>query len=178
MRDSLARLTVEQARRDVVKRLALAGNDSAELDARLLVGHTLRLDLTGIIAAASRALTPDEARGLEILVDRRLAGEPVARILGTKEFWGLPLHLSPATLVPRPDTETVVELSLDMLRDGGPNRRERIADVLKQTDAVGYARQRAERFAAEACEQLNEVPPSEFRDILRSLPMWAVRREA
>ena len=47
---------------------------------------------------------------------RRLAGEPVARILGVKEFWGLPLQLSAATLVPRPDTETVVELALEMLR--------------------------------------------------------------
>jgi octaprenyl-diphosphate synthase len=65
-----------------------------------------------------------------------------------------------------------------LLRDGGPHRRERIADVLKKTDAVGYARQRAERFAAEATEQLHDLPPTAFRDILRSLPMWAVRREA
>ena len=64
------------------------------------------LDLTGMIAQAARTLTSDESGRLESFARRRLAGEPVARILGTKEFWGLPLKLSPATLVPRPDTET------------------------------------------------------------------------
>ena len=53
---------------------------------------------------------------LEDLAHRRLGGEPVARILGPREFWGLPLKLSAATPVPRPDTETVVELALEMLR--------------------------------------------------------------
>ena len=78
----------------------------------------LGLDLTGVIAAASRRLTADEAARLEDFARRRLDGEPVARILGLKEFWGLPLKLSAATLVPRPDTETVVELALEMLRAG------------------------------------------------------------
>jgi release factor glutamine methyltransferase len=61
-------------------------------------------------------LSADESIRLEDFARRRLGGEPVARILGTKEFWGLPLTLSAATLVPRPDTETVVELALEMLR--------------------------------------------------------------
>ena len=59
---------------------------------------------------------------LEDFARRRLNGEPVARILGHKEFWGLPLRLSAETLVPRPDTETVVELALEMLRTM-PDRR-------------------------------------------------------
>ena len=78
-----------------------------------------RLDLTGIVTQAARQLTPKRPRGSKHIAQRRLAGEPVARILGAKEFWGLPLQLSPATLVPRPDTETVVELALEMLRAGG-----------------------------------------------------------
>lgn len=65
-----------------------------------------------------------------------------------------------------------------LLHDGGPQRRERIAEVLKSTDAIGYAQQRAERFAAEACEELSDLPTSSYRDILRILPHWAVRREA
>ena len=119
---AFASQTVDTARRALAARFKSAGIDSAELDARLLIGAALNLDLTGMITAASRTLTPDEARRLEAFAHRRLAGEPVARILGTKEFWGLPLHLSPATLVPRPDTETVVELALEMLRDGGAQR--------------------------------------------------------
>ena len=76
----------------------------------------LGLDLTGMIAAAERRVTAAEAARLEDALRRRLAGEPAARIIGIREFWGLPLQLSAATLVPRPDTETVVELALEMLR--------------------------------------------------------------
>ena len=133
----LAAISLDIARRALAARFKSAGIDSAELDARLLVGAVLNLDLTGMITAASRTLTSDEANRLEALAHRRLAGEPVARILGTKEFWGLPLILSPATLVPRPDTETVVELSLEMLRDGGAKDRSlRIADLGTGTGAI------------------------------------------
>jgi release factor glutamine methyltransferase len=133
---ALAGQTVEAARRALAARLQSAGIDSAELDARELIGHALGLDLTGMISAANRALTPDESDRLEVLVKRRLAGEPVARILGHKEFWGLSLSLSPATLVPRPDTETVVELALQMLRDSAANRAPRIADLGTGTGAI------------------------------------------
>jgi release factor glutamine methyltransferase len=71
-----------------------------------------------------------------VLLKRRLAGEPVARILGQKEFWGLRLSLSPATLVPRPDTETVVELALEMLRANPARQGTRIADLGTGTGAI------------------------------------------
>jgi release factor glutamine methyltransferase len=129
--------TVEAARRALTARFKSGGNESAELDARLLVGAVFGLDLTGLITAAHRQLTTDEARRLEEFAQRRLNGEPVARILGHKEFWGLPLKLSPATLVPRPDTETVVELALEMLRAGGAlNRPLRIADLGTGSGAI------------------------------------------
>jgi len=74
---------------------------------------------------------------LEAFARRRLAGEPVARILGLKEFWGLPFRLSTETLVPRPDTETVVELALEMLcalpHSTGPAR---IADIGTGSGAI------------------------------------------
>jgi release factor glutamine methyltransferase len=127
-------ITIEAARRALAARLQSA--ESAELDARELIGHALGLDLTGMISAANRALTPDESDRVEVLVKRRLAGEPVARILGQKEFWGLRLSLSPATLVPRPDTETVVELALQMLRDSVANWAPRIADLGTGTGAI------------------------------------------
>ena len=103
----------------------------------MLVGAMLGLDLTGVIAAANRRLTSDEAKRLEDFTRRRLDGEPVARILGTREFWGLPLKLSAATLVPRPDTETVVELALEMLRAAPrPDHPPRIADIGTGSGAI------------------------------------------
>ena len=129
--------SVETARRALTARFKSAGIESAELDARLLVGAVLGLDLTGLITAARRQLTADESTRLEDFARRRLAGEPVARILGHKEFWGLPLKLSTATLVPRPDTETVVELALEMLRaDGASDRPLRIADLGTGSGAI------------------------------------------
>jgi release factor glutamine methyltransferase len=135
--DSFAGQTVEAARRALTARFKSGDIDSAELDARMLVGAALGLDLTGVIAAASRLLTPDQAIRLQDFTRRRLAGEPVARILGVKEFWGLPLKLSAATLVPRPDTETLVELALEILRDAPrPDRRLRIADIGTGSGAI------------------------------------------
>jgi release factor glutamine methyltransferase len=122
--------TVEAARRALAAQFKSNHIDSAELDARILVGAVLGLDLTGVIAQAARVITLDETTRLDDFALRRLNGEPVARILGAKEFWGLPLKLSTETLVPRPDTETVVELVLDMLRAGrSANRALRIADI-------------------------------------------------
>jgi release factor glutamine methyltransferase len=128
---------IETARRALTAQFKHAGVDSAELDARILIGFVLGLDLTGLIAAAARILTDDEAEHLEDFARRRIAGEPVARILGLKEFWGLPLRLSPATLVPRPDTETVVEAALEILR--GESRGDsppRIADLGTGSGAI------------------------------------------
>jgi release factor glutamine methyltransferase len=135
--ESFAGQTVETVRRALTVRFKSGAIESAELDARLLVGAVLGLDLTGLITAAHRQLSADEAMRLEDFARRRLQGEPVARILGHKEFWGLPLRLSPATLVPRPDTETVVELALELLRaDGASGRKLRIADLGTGSGAI------------------------------------------
>ena len=94
-----------------------AGLDSPARDARILLCEALGVD------AAALAMSPDVplgAAGAEHLLDhvaRRLVHEPVARILGQQEFWGLPFGLSPETLVPRPDTETVVEAALAAIPD-------------------------------------------------------------
>jgi release factor glutamine methyltransferase len=134
---SFAGQTVETARRTLAARFKSESIDSAELDARILLGAVLGLDLTGIITAAGRLLTSDQSIRLEEFTRRRLAGEPVARIVGLREFWGLPLHLSPATLVPRPDTETLVELALEMLRASPPSGRPlRIADLGTGSGAI------------------------------------------
>jgi release factor glutamine methyltransferase len=135
--ESLAGQTIDSARRSLAARFKSGGISSAELDARMLVGAVLGLDLTGVITAANRLLTSDESTRLEDFAHRRLNGEPVARILGTKEFWGLPLKLSAATLVPRPDTETVVELALEIVRaTPDPDRGLRIADIGTGSGAI------------------------------------------
>lgn len=116
--------------------LQSAGIEEPGLDARLLVGAALRLDLTGMMTQAARQFTPEEAARLEAYAQRRLAHEPVARILGAQEFWGLPFRLSEATLVPRPDTETVVELALEILRERQVPHPPRIADIGTGSGAI------------------------------------------
>lgn len=127
--DPLTGQTVESARRTLSARLRTAGIDEAELDARTLLGVALGLDLTGLVAQGARPLTPTEAASVAEYAARRIAGEPVARILGVREFWGLPFQLSHATLVPRPDTETVVELALEMVRERSSSTPPRIVDI-------------------------------------------------
>jgi release factor glutamine methyltransferase len=122
--------TVAEARRALAARFHAAGLDTPDLDARILVGHALGLDHTALAATATRRLGADEESAIAALANRRLAGEPVARILGYKEFWSLPLRVDAATLVPRPETETVVEAALAAIDAGGPRSRElRIADL-------------------------------------------------
>lgn len=133
---SLTGRSIDQARRDIRTRLEAAGIESPELDARLLLGEVLRLDLTGLVAAAAHPLTANEAAALDSLIQRRIDGEPVARLLGRKEFWGLSLALSPATLVPRPDTETIVEAALARLQQDGRGDRLRIADLGTGSGAI------------------------------------------
>ena len=125
-----AGLAIAEARRLLARVFAGASIDSPEIDARLLVGHALGLDHAALVAAADRPLREDEVNLIADVVARRLAGEPVARILGVKEFWGLPIRLTTSVLVPRADSETVVEAALDALdRDGARTRALRVADL-------------------------------------------------
>ena len=123
-------VTLGAARRLLADALRAKGIDTPELDARLLAGHALDLDHTALTAGAGRTLDRAQLRELEALAARRIAGEPVARITGVKEFWGLPLRVTAATLVPRPDTETLVEAALAAIDRGGSRKRTlRIADL-------------------------------------------------
>lgn len=128
--------SIESARRALAVQLRSAQLDEAELDARILLGAILGLDLTGLIAQATRTLTEAEAARLAQHAQRRIAGEPVARILGVREFWGLPFRLSEATLVPRPDTETVVERALELFRERQMSHPPRIADIGTGSGAI------------------------------------------
>jgi len=118
--------TVASARRELARSLRRHGLPSPELDSRLLVGHALGLDHAALAAQGERVLNRAEAETVAALAARRLAREPVARIIGVKEFWGLEFKLNAATLVPRPETETVVEAALDVLE----RRRSRARPLL------------------------------------------------
>lgn len=97
-------------------RLAAAGVATAGLDARLLVQLAAGITHEEFVAAPGRALVPAAAVLLDRLLVRRLAGEPVARLAGAREFWGLEFILSEQTLVPRPESELLVETGLAHLR--------------------------------------------------------------
>lgn len=107
--------TIDARRRALALAFRDAGLESPELDARILVGQALGLDHAALAANGARSLTQEQNTRIAELAARRLGHEPIARILERKEFWGLPLHLSPAALVPRPETETVVEAALDAI---------------------------------------------------------------
>ncbi|GJE10547.1 peptide chain release factor N(5)-glutamine methyltransferase [Methylobacterium longum] len=104
------------SRRDALRRstalLSDRGLGEAEGDARFLLLGILGLETRDLLVDGDRRLAADEAAALDAALARRLAGEPVARILGAWEFWGLPFRLGPDTLVPRPDTETLVAVAL------------------------------------------------------------------
>jgi len=123
-----AALSIAATRRRLAQQFRDASLDSPELDARILVGHALLVDHAALAAEAERRLTDAEAEAVAALARRRLRREPVARIVGRKEFWGLPLALNADTLVPRPETETVVEAALAALGNGR-ERPLRIADL-------------------------------------------------
>ncbi|MES2114932.1 MAG: peptide chain release factor N(5)-glutamine methyltransferase [Pseudomonadota bacterium] len=89
------------------------------IDRRILLCHALGLSRVGLITQSERALTADEAQRLAALVQRRIDGEPVAYLIGQREFFGLPFEVNPAVLIPRPETELLVELTLERLPPQG-----------------------------------------------------------
>lgn len=136
MSAGFAGLTIEAARRHLAGLLRAHGIDSPELDARILAGAALGLDLTGLAVHAMRIVDDAAAARLADFGRRRIAGEPVARIIGHKEFWGLTLALSPATLVPRPDTETIVDAAIGLVRAGTLAAPRRILDIGTGSGAI------------------------------------------
>jgi release factor glutamine methyltransferase len=123
-------LSIDTVRRKVARRFRECGLGTPDLDARILVGHALGLDHAALMLAGQRRLAAAEIARIEALEARRLCREPVARITGTKEFWGLQFKITPDVLVPRPETETVVEEALAAVdRMGARSRALRIADL-------------------------------------------------
>lgn len=91
------------------------GADAATLESRFLLQHVLNVNHAWLIAHADDTLTLEQHAAFEKLLLRRINGEPIAHILGAREFFGLNLKVTPDTLIPRPDTETLVEAALDKI---------------------------------------------------------------
>jgi release factor glutamine methyltransferase len=91
-------------------------NDSPRIDAELLLGHATGLDRVRLIVDGARPLTPDELTRFRELITRRRRSEPIAYILGEREFYGLRFNVNQHVLIPRPDTETLVSVALERTR--------------------------------------------------------------
>lgn len=121
------------------------------VDAEILLAYTLGKSRTWSIAHADDALAPEHAAMYATLVARREAGEPVAYITGRRGFWSLDLEVTPATLIPRPETELLVELALERLPS---NTAPHVLDLGTGTGAVALAvareRPRAQVTATDA----------------------------
>ena len=121
--EAFAGRTLDAALRMLRDRLRpVAGEDGARAEARMLVGRTLGLDLTGLVREDDRLVDAAAAASFEAAVARRLGGEPMQRILGVASFFGLDFALAPATLIPRSDTETLVETVLQALAETATTR--------------------------------------------------------
>ena len=110
-------MTVLEALQEGGRTLADAGCETPRIDAELLLAHALGASRTGLFADADRSLSDEEQRRYQELVGRRAAREPVAYVLGEWGFRGLTLRVDPRVLVPRPETEVVVERALERLRE-------------------------------------------------------------
>jgi release factor glutamine methyltransferase len=132
-RTPLARTSVRDALHSAVTAIAAAGSDTPRLDAEVLLAHVLGTDRAALVAHPERGLEPPEARRFQDAVRRRARREPVAYIVGRRGFRRLELAVDERVLVPRPETEHVVEAAL-ALPDGA-----RVVDVGTGSGAIALA---------------------------------------
>ncbi len=159
-------LSIEATLKAATEQLIESGSDSPSLDASVLLCHVIDKPRSYLLTWPEKELTIEQASELNTLLARRLSGEPVAYIIGEREFWSLPLKVSPSTLIPRPDTERLVEVALDkaLQIDGD------ILDLGTGTGAIALAlaselparkligidlREEAQQLATENAQRLN-----------------------
>lgn len=123
-------MTLAQARQWAQQ--ALCAFDMADIDS--LLCHVLKRDMHYLLVHSDTLLTEAQHQQLITLIAARQAGQPVAYLTGTRGFWSLNLHVTPATLIPRPDTECLVALALSKLKTG-----DRVADIGTGTGAIALA---------------------------------------
>ena len=106
--------------KEAILALENAGSESPKLDAELLLAHVLGITRVKLLTSHDNGLNEAQEREFQALLSRRLKREPMAYILGQKEFWSLDFKVSPAVLCPRPDTEVLVQKALKLVHRAGP----------------------------------------------------------
>jgi release factor glutamine methyltransferase len=166
-------MTIREALAEGRTALNAAGMESPGLDASLLLAEALGRSRAALIAAGPEPLSEEALAAFRRLIKRRLSGESAAYILGRKEFRGLDFAVSPAVLVPRPDTETLVEAALETAAKAGPCR---VLDLCTGSGAIAIALKRempslevwaadisAEALAIARANAVSILPPGSIR---------------
>ena len=174
---------------EAADRLSAAGCESPRLDAEILLAHVLGIDRATLITRGDQPLDDDQRAAFSALVDRRAAREPVAYLVGTKGFRHLDLRVDRRVLIPRPDTETLVEVAIDAAPEGArvhdvgtgsgavalalaqerPDLRVTASDA--SPEAVEAARANAERLGLDvALDIADGLPPGEYDLVVANLP--------
>lgn len=122
-----------------VERLAAAGVDSPRLDAEVLLAHCLEMTREQLVIAGDLPLTLAAARGFEILLGRRLQREPIAYITGKQEFWSLDFLVTPDVLIPRPETERLIEAALLLGAEMASHQPLRVLDIGTGSGAIAVS---------------------------------------
>jgi release factor glutamine methyltransferase len=144
-------------------------SDSPRLDIEIFLTHILNQNRTWLFTWSDKELTAEQAKQFDGFFQRRLTGEPVAHIIGQREFWSLPLMVNNSTLIPRPDTELLVEAVLGLFPDEQPRRLLdlgtgtgaivlALAHEKKQWNCVGVDREPAAVELAEQNRQQLQLP--------------------
>lgn len=129
-------------------------SDTPRLDAELLLSHVTGLGRTSFRAWPERVVEAAQVEAFEALVAERVAGKPIAYLLGHQEFWSLPLKVSPSTLIPRPDTECLVEVALSLTLPA----KARVLDLGTGTGAIALAlASEHPEWQVSACDTVDEA---------------------
>ena len=130
---------VSRVMQHAARRLLSAGIDTGFLDAEVLLCHALAATREQVVLAANSLLSDSELRAYEALISRRIAREPTAYITGVREFWSLDFHVAPGVLIPRPETEILVEIALGLALEVGASQPRRIVDLGTGSGAIAVA---------------------------------------
>ncbi len=128
--------TLQQALKQATQQLSALNNTAPRIDAEVLLCHLLKKSPSHLIAWPEKRLSSAQQRAFKALLQRRINGEPIAYITGHREFWSLDLLVTPATLIPRPDTELLVEQALERIPNNAPWQ---VADLGTGSGAIALA---------------------------------------